>query len=74
MQGKEHDAVENFDRALEIDPFQSHIYYRRAIALYNLGEYLMAMHDLDNAASLGLDDKDTRLLRAKLMKKFDMKT
>ena len=74
MQGKEKDAVENFSRALEIDSFQSHVYYRRAIALYNLGEYAMAMRDLDSAASLGLDDKDTRLLRGKLMKKFDMKT
>ena len=74
MQGKEREAVENFSRALEIDPFQSHVYYRRAIALYNLGEYPLAMRDLNNAVSLGLDDKDTRLLRAKLMKKFDMKT
>ena len=74
MQGKEREAVENFDRALRIDPFQSHVYYRRALALYNLGEYAMAMRDLDSAASLGLDDKDTKLLKSKLLKKFDMKT
>ena len=74
MQGKEKDAVEHFDRALEIDPFQSHIYYRRAIALYNLGEYAMAMRDVNSAVNLGLDDKDIKLLRDKLMKKFDMKT
>lgn len=72
VQNKDKDAIKCFDKSLEVDEFQSHVYYRRSLAYYNLGEYKKAMQDLDNAAKLGLDDDDCKILRNKLVKKFDM--
>lgn len=72
VQGKEKEAVECFDRSLAIDAFQSHVYYRRALALFNLGNYTKAMEDVNNALKLGLEDEDLNTLKLKLIKKFDM--
>src|SRR5574344_385212 len=72
VMNKDKDAVACFDKSLEIDSFQSHVYYRRALAYFNLGEYKQSLADLDNAAKLGLVDDDCKLLRAKLVSKFDM--
>ncbi len=65
-------AIECFNRSLEIDSFQSHVYYRRALAFYNLGEYAKAMEDVNSAVNLGMDDGDVKELKSKLVKKFDM--
>lgn len=70
--GKDKEAIECFDKSLAIEGFQSHVYYRRALAHYNTGEYQKALADLDNADKLGLNDDDCKLLRSKLVKKFDM--
>lgn len=72
VMNKDKDAVACFNRSLEIDSFQSHVYYRRALAYFNLGEYKEALADLDNAAKLGLVDDDCKILRNKLVGKFDM--
>ncbi|HBP10033.1 MAG TPA: (p)ppGpp synthetase, partial [Treponema sp.] len=72
VQGKEKEAIECFDRSLAIDAFQSHVYYRRALALFNLGNYTKAMEDVNNALKLGLEDDDLNTLKLKLIKKFDM--
>ena len=72
VQGKDIEAIECFDRSLAIDSFQSHVYYRRSLAYYNLGEYAKAVSDINNAINLGLEDDDVKELKAKLIKKFDM--
>ena len=72
VQNKDKEAIECFDQSLAIDNFQSHVYYRRALAYYNLGEYQKALGDLNGASKLGLDDDDCKLLRSKLVAKFDM--
>src|SRR5574344_1079052 len=72
VMNKDKDAVACFDKSLEIDSFQSHVYYRRALAYFNLGEYKQSLADLDNAAKLGLVDDDCKILRNKLVGKFDM--
>lgn len=72
VQDKNREAIECFDRSLAIESFQSHVYYRRALAFYNLGEYSSAMKDVNNAYNLGMKDKDLDELKAKLIKKFDM--
>lgn len=72
VQNKDADAIECFNKSLAIDSFQSHVYYRRALAYFNMGEYQKALIDLDSASKLGLDDDDCKLLRAKLVSKFDM--
>ena len=66
------EAVKCFDESLEINAFQSHVFYRRGLTYYNMGEYNLAMKDVTNAFNLGLDDEDLRELRNKLVKKFDM--
>ena len=70
--GKDSEAVECFDRSLEIDRFQSHVYYRRSLSYYNLGDYVKAMDDINSAINLGLDDEHVKALRLKIVKKFDM--
>lgn len=70
--GDERSAVDCFDRSLAIDGFQSHVYYRRALAHYNLGDYQQAMEDVNGAMNLGLMDEDVRLLQEKILKKFGM--
>ena len=72
-QGKDREAIECFDSSLSIDGFQSHVYYRRSLAFYNLGEYSKAMQDINGAINLGLKDEDVMLLREKILAKFDMK-
>lgn len=71
-QGKDENAIDCFDQSLAIDKFQSHVYYRRALANYNLGNYKTALDDIHSAINLGLEDEDVRTLKAKLLKKFDM--
>ena len=72
VQGKDKEAVECFDNSLAIDAFQSHVYYRRALALFNIGNYTKAMEDVNNALKLGLENEDLNTLKLKLIKKFDM--
>ncbi len=72
VQGNEKDAVECFTKSLAIDSFQSHVYYRRALSFFNLAEYAKSMEDINNAINLGLDNEEVRLLKSKLIKKFDM--
>ena len=72
VEGDNEKAVEYFNLSLAIDDYQSHVYYRRALAQYNLGNYIEASSDLSIAAKLGLDDEDCKKLRDKLTKKFDM--
>ena len=72
VKGDDRKAVECFSASLDMDAFQSHVHYRRALAYYNLQEYSKAMSDLTAAKKLGLDDDDCKSLREKLVKKFDM--
>lgn len=72
VQGMEAEAVRCYDASVAINGFHSHVYYRRAISYFNMGEYQKALQDLDAAASLGLNNTDCQALRTKLMDKFDM--
>ncbi len=72
VQNKNQQAIECFTKSLELDKFQSHVYYRRALSYFNLKEYQLSLTDLDNAGKLGLDNDECRLLRSKLVAKFDM--
>ncbi len=72
VQGKYSEAIECYNKSLELNNYQSHVYYRRALAYFNLNDFQTSLQDLDNAAKLGLDDKECKLLRSKLVAKFDM--
>ncbi len=65
-------AIECFNRSLEVDSYQSHVYYRRALAYFNLGEYNLAMKDVNSSMDLGYKNEDVMALKEKLIKKFDM--
>lgn len=65
-------AVEAFSKSLEINEFQSHTRYRRALAYSKIGEDSKAMEDLSAAESMGLDTEDLQLLKTKLLKKLDI--
>ena len=72
VMGNEEEALCSFTKSLEINSFQSHAYYRRALSYYNLSDYKKSLDDLNSAARLGLDNDECKALRAKLNKKFDM--
>lgn len=72
VQGDNEKAIDFFNQSLMINEHQSHVYYRRALANYNLSNYIEASSDLATANSMGLDDDDCRHLQECLMKKFDM--
>lgn len=65
-------AIECFNRSLELNEFQSHALYRRALAYYNKSEFQKALNDLNCAESLGLDNEESRALHKRLVEKFDM--
>ncbi|MBQ9626510.1 MAG: (p)ppGpp synthetase [Treponema sp.] len=70
--GQNEKALEAFTKSLEINSFQSHAYYRRALTYYNLSDFQKSLEDLNAASRLGLDNDECKALRAKLNKKFDM--
>ncbi len=72
VMGDERTAVENFTQSLEHQEFQSHVYYRRALSFYHLGEYSTSLTDLDRCKSLGLEDNDCLQLRKNILTKIKM--
>ena len=72
IMGKDADAIDCFSRSLEIDRFQSHVYYRRSLSYYNTRDFVRAMDDINSAINLGLEDEHVKALRLKIMKEFDM--
>jgi ppGpp synthetase/RelA/SpoT-type nucleotidyltranferase len=73
LQEKYEEAVEYFEKSLSINNFQAHVHYRLASVKFKLGEYQESLAHLDNSSKLGLENGDTKSLRAKLVEKFDMK-
>lgn len=70
--GEHKKALECFTRSLQMNGFQSHAYFRRALAYYNLSDYEHALSDLNEAEKFGFNNDECKALRAKLNKKFDM--
>ena len=65
-------AIENYTKSLEINEFQAHTFFRRAMAYYEIQEYEKSMNDLNNAINLGMPPEDCKVLQEKLTKKFGM--
>lgn len=72
VMGQNEKALDAFTKSLEINGFQSHAYYRRALTYFNLSDFQKSIEDLNAAKRLGLDNEECKALRAKLNKKFDM--
>ncbi len=69
---KDLEAIEYFSKSLEINNFQAHVYFRRALSYYKLELYPEAIADLDSAVDLGLKKEDEKKLRIAIAKKIDI--
>lgn len=69
---KNKEAVECYSRSLELNEYQSHAFYRRALAYYDMHDYTKAMQDITAAQKLGLNSDACRSLHDKLITQFDM--
>lgn len=69
---KNEDAVTAFSRSLELNEYQSHAHYRRAVSYFKLGDDSKALADVTAAEQLGLEDADCAALHEKIVKKMGM--
>ena len=69
---RDDEAIEYFTKSLEINKFQAHVYFRRALSYFKLALYPEAAKDLDSASDLGLAEEDAKKLRIAIAKKIDM--
>ena len=69
----ENQAINFFDKSLELNKYQAHVYYRKALSLYHLADYTSSMAELTNCMRLGLDNEDCERLKINLLKKLEMK-
>ncbi|MCR5724772.1 MAG: tetratricopeptide repeat protein [Treponema sp.] len=65
-------AVSCFDQSIDLNKYQSHAYYRRAISRYKLGQDTDALADLSAAEQLGLKDEGCLILKEKLVGKLGL--
>lgn len=72
IQKKYKEAVECYSESLQINNFQAHTNFRRAMAYYELQEYEKSMNDLNTAIKLGMDATECKPLQEKLTKKFGL--
>ncbi len=72
VQNRDEDAVAYYDRSIELNPYQSHVFYRRALAKYNLCNFTEAMTDIKNAMDLGLSNSDVQRLYDTLSAKIEL--
>ena len=72
IQKKYNEAIDCFTKSLEINEFQAHTNFRRAMAYYEIQEYEKSMNDLNTAINLGMDAEETKFLNDKLVKKFGL--
>ena len=72
MMDKHSEAITMFTKSLEINGYQAHVYFRRALAYFEENQLVLALHDLDNAVALGLSLEEEKKLRAAIAKKIDI--
>ena len=72
IQKKYTEAIKCFTTSLEINEFQAHTHFRRALAYFEINEYENSMNDLDAAIKLGMKQEEYKFLQEKLVQKFGM--
>lgn len=72
MMDKNSEAITMFTKSLEINGYQAHVYFRRSLAYFQENQLILALHDLDNAASLGLPCRRRKEITSSYCKKIDM--
>ena len=72
LQDEDEKAVEYFSKSLEINEYQSHFYYLKALSEYHLCRFSDAMTDLKKAINLGLENDDVQKLYENLSAKIEL--
>ena len=72
LQDEDEKAIEYFSKSLEINEYQSHVYYRKALSEYHLCRFSEAMADLKKAINLGLENDDVQKLYENLSAKIEL--
>jgi putative GTP pyrophosphokinase len=67
------EAVLCYTKSLELNEYQSHTFFRRAVAYYEMNEYEKALNDITAARKLGMNDDSCKTLHDRLIEKLDMK-
>lgn len=70
--GRHSEAIEYFSKSLELNPYQAHVSFRRAMAYFQEGNYVDALADLDRAVALGYTAGDAQELRVEISRKMQM--
>ncbi len=70
---EEKNALEYFDKSLEINQYQAHVHFRKALSLYNLNLFELSFDSLNEALQNGLSDEESLKLRQLLESKLDTK-
>ncbi len=64
------DAIKFFDKSIEINQYQAHVHFRKALSLYNLNSFSLSKESLNEAIKHGLNEDEsarlTQLLDSKL--------
>ena len=69
-EGNYADAIQFFDRALEIDPSLAYAWHDRGVCLRQLGRNEEALKNVDRAVALAPDDEELAFTRADLLRKI----
>jgi len=69
-EGNYTDAIQFFDRAIEIDPNLAYAWYDRGVCLRHLGRDEEALRNVDRAVELAPTDEELLFARADLLKKI----
>lgn len=67
LSGNFQTALLNYDKAIELDPFNHVTFYRRAAAYLTIGKNELAIKDFDVVLELKQDNNPARLKRAELL-------
>ncbi len=67
---EEKEALSFFDKSLDLNRYQAHVHFRKALSLYNMNLFDMSRESLNDALQHGLSDEESaklhQLLNAKL--------
>ena len=64
-------AIEDFDKAIELDPNDAEAYYYRCNSYSVLGQYQRSIEDYDKALELGPNDAEARTLRQRALRALE---
>ncbi len=70
VSNNEEEALTYFEKSLEINAFQAHVRYRKALSLYHLGLFDLSLESLNHAIQQGLSEDESEKLLQMLQSKL----